>query len=90
MKIYIYIVSWIVLGSLLALLAHAGMEIGYINYLLAQNIVPVNYGSFGGHYCALPVWLQSGLVAVGLFGGFLAGKHFYRVIYIEKRYHWKK
>jgi hypothetical protein len=78
---------WIVLGFLISMLAHAWIEMWYIDRLLLQGIAPVNYGVFG-HYCALPAWLQYGLALAGVFGGFFAGRHFYYVVYVDKR-KWK-
>ena len=83
MKKFIYIFGWVVLGLLLASIAHAISEMWYISHLIGLGTAPVDYGAFGtvGHYCALPVWYQYLLVDIGLIGGFFAGKYFYRVIY---------
>ena len=86
MKRTVYITAWIVLGLLLSFVAHAVMEIGYIKYALGSGVVLTNHMVFGGGYCALPAWLQYLLFALGIVGGYLAGKFFWRVIYIEKRY----
>ena len=85
MKQIIYIFLWVVLGILLSYLAHAGLEIAFIKYLLTNGQVPINYGSFGGYYCALSLWIQIALITAGAIGGLGAGRFFYRVIYIEKR-----
>ena len=86
MKRIVYIVAWVVLGLLLSLITHGLIEISYINYSLSHGIVLANQTAFGHGYCALPIWLQSLLLLTGVVGGFLAGKYFWRVIYIEKRY----
>jgi hypothetical protein len=84
MKKLIYIFSWVLLGFLLSLLAHAGIEVWYINYLLSSNSAPVDFGAFG-HYCALSLFVQYGLLLAGLVSGFIAGKFFWRVVYIERK-----
>ncbi len=84
MKKNIYIFLWIILGFLLSMLAHAWAEIWYINNLLSHGSAPVDFSTFG-HYCALPFWVQYSLLLVGLIGGFLAGKFFWRVVYIERK-----
>ena len=84
MKKHLYIFSWILLGFLLSMLAHAGMEIWYINYLLSHHSAPVDFGFFG-HYCALPIWVQYTLITAGPVAGFLAGKFFWRVVYVERK-----
>ncbi|MDD4902152.1 MAG: hypothetical protein PHE24_03370 [Patescibacteria group bacterium] len=86
MKRIIYLISWVVLGLLLSFLAHAAIEIVYINYALAHSLALVNHGAFGHIFCVLPFWLQVSLPVLGIAGGFCAGVFFWRVIYIEKRY----
>ncbi len=76
MKKFVYIFLWVVLGLMLSFVAHALIEIFYI-----KNYLP---NGFTGH-CALPLWLQIGLPVLGILFGFLAGKFFWRVIYVEKR-----
>jgi hypothetical protein len=94
MKKFIYISLWIILGFLLSMLAHTGIEVWYINYLLSHNSAPVDFPIFG-HYCSLPFSLalrsfseagvQYSLLLAGLVGGYFAGKFFWRVIYVERR-----
>ena len=86
MKHIMYIVAWIVLGVVLSLIAHAVIEIMYINYALSHGIAPVNYTAFGLGYCTLPQWLQALLLIAGVVVGYWAGIYFWRVIYIEKRF----
>lgn len=66
------------------MLAYAGIEVWYINYLFSHNSAPVDFGVFG-FYCALPRWTQYTLLLAGLAGGFFAGKFFRRVVYMERR-----
>ena len=70
---------------MLSFIAHAVIEIGYIKYALGSGMTVIDYTVFGYAYCALPAWLQVGLLLLGIIGGYLAGVYFWRVIYIEKR-----
>ena len=91
MKKYIYIFAWVILGLLLSFITHAVIEIAYINYSFAKGIILVNHTAFGHGFCVLPTYLQAGLLILGILGGFLAGRFFWRVIYIEKRYRkWRR
>jgi len=85
MKRNVYILSWVILGLLLSMLVHAFAEVRYIDYLLSHGIAPEDHTFFGLAYCALPVWVQSGLLLAGAVGGFYAGVYFWKVVYIEKR-----
>ena len=79
MKRLIYIVSWVVLGLLLSFLAHAFIEITYINFALSRGMVLVDQTAFGRGYCVLPNWLQLLLPVLGAVGGYASGKFFWRV-----------
>lgn len=85
MKKFVYIVSWIVLGLLLGFIAHALIEMSYINRALASGIVLHNQMLFVQGYCFLPIWLQGLLIVSGIVGGYLAGRFFWRVLYVEGR-----
>jgi len=85
-KKVVYIAAWILLGFLLAVIAHAGIEIPYIYYAVSQNLPLTIYPSVGHATCYLPVWLQSFVIAVGVVGGYYAGVYFWQVLYVEKRY----
>lgn len=41
---------------------------------------------FGLGACALPNWLNLGLLGLGLVGGFLTGRVWWRLVYIEGRW----
>lgn len=84
MKKIIYILAWVVLGLILSFIAHAVIEIKYINHSLSAGIAPVNYMVFGRGYCALPGLLQLGLPILGIVFGFLAGWYFWKVVYIKE------
>lgn len=91
MKKYIYIFAWIILGILLSFIAHAVIEIAYINYFFAKGIILVNHTAFGYGFCVLSIYLQASLLILGMLGGLFAGQYFWKVIYIEKRYRfWRR
>ena len=75
--VYLFISA--VLGILLSFLAHAGIEIAYLNW--AQNAGQVVFW-YGG--CALPLPLQIALLVSGTAGGFLLGRFWWRKVYIER------
>ena len=79
----IYIISTMFLGLLLSFLAHAGIEIWYINRLLAAGRPP--QASSLTHSCFLPASLQIILLLAGLIGGYLLGRMWWRIIYVEHR-----
>lgn len=83
MKKIIYISSWIVLGVLLSFIVHALIEKVYIEQSLARGVVLENQQFLGKAYCVLPQYLSAGLLALGIVGGFFAGRFFWRVIYVE-------
>ena len=89
MKRTVYITAWIILGLVLSFIGHALIEMSYINYALGHGITPVNHTAFGLGYCALPIWLQSLLIVLGITGGITAGNYFWRIIYVEKRRRFK-
>ena len=90
MKKYIYIFSWIILGTLLSFIVHAAAEMAYINYSLLRGIVLANHTAFGYGYCVLPIYIQITLLILGILSGLLCGRFFWRIIYIEKKYQSKK
>ncbi len=79
----IYIIATMFLGLLLSFLAHAGIEIWYINRLLARGSAP--QASSLVHNCFLPASLQIILLLVGLVGGYFLGQTWWRIIYVEHR-----
>ncbi len=85
MKKSFYVLLSTILGILLSFILHAGIEVLYIRY--SDNI---NWNSiFGKGACALPIWLQVGLLVIGAGGGFFLGFFWWRLVYIEKK-HWRK
>lgn len=84
----IYILLTMFLGLLLAEIGHWLIEIWWVNQLLAAGLAPKEYVFLGMH-CFLPPYLQLGLLALGLIGGYFLGQTWWRIVYIEHR-HWKR
>ncbi|MDP2736511.1 MAG: hypothetical protein Q8O59_01855 [bacterium] len=75
----IYLLAAIILGLLLSFLAHAMIEINYLNSVLSQGLVAPFYGN-----CALPPTLSISLLIIGAVGGFFLGRVWWRLVYVER------
>jgi hypothetical protein len=84
----IYILLTMFLGLLLAEIVHGLLETRLINGMLAAGSNPKMYVFLGAH-CYLPSYLQFGLLALGLVGGYFLGQTWWRLVYVEHR-HWKR
>ncbi|MDP3964863.1 MAG: hypothetical protein Q8Q20_04405 [bacterium] len=80
----VYVAFSILLGILLSLLAHAGIEALYLGWADANNQVVTWYGG-----CSLHPFIQAAIFVLGAVGGFFLGLWWWRIVYIEKR-HWHK
>lgn len=83
LKKAVYLVAFIILGFLLSFIAHALIEISYLNWALNQGQVVPFYGG-----CALPPVLRVALLALGAIGGFFLGRFCWRKVYLER--FWEK
>ncbi|MBU1131572.1 hypothetical protein KJ840_05580 [Patescibacteria group bacterium] len=88
MKKTIYITLSVILGTILSFLAHALIEKWYLSWAQNNNHQIIWVSAFGKGLCALPFWLNYGLLIIGVIGGYFLGKIWWRVVYIEKR-HWR-
>ena len=84
-KKFLYIALFVVLGILLSFLLHVAVEMSVIS-LLVSDFEMWNLGLswnawFMVHAIGTPILLLFGALL-----GFKQGKHWWRVIYIEKRY----
>ena len=79
LKKAVYLTSSTILGIFLASLAHAAIEIGYLNWLAGRGGAARFYGA-----CALWPWLQVLLWASGAIGGFFLGRFWWRKLYVER------
>lgn len=83
-KKLVYLIASTILGLLLSLIAHALIEMNYINLVLSQGRLVKFYGG-----CALPPTLQVSLWIIGGVSGFLLGRFWWRKVYIERVW-WNK
>ena len=60
----------------------ASMFLGFLFSVLTCAIIEINYINY-----ALPIWLQSALIIMGVLGGYFLGKRWWQIVYVEKR-HW--
>ncbi len=81
LKHVVYLISATILGVLLSFIAHALIEMAYLSWAYKNNYAVTFYGG-----CALPWELQIGLVLAGIVGGFLLGRWWWRLVYVEKKY----
>jgi hypothetical protein len=82
-KKIIYIVLAMILGLILSFIAHALIEIFYINNLLEKGFLPES--SLFNHQCYLPLFLQVFLLLAGLLGGYCLGRFGWRIVYVERK-----
>ncbi|EKE20584.1 MAG: hypothetical protein ACD_7C00521G0001 [uncultured bacterium] len=80
-KHVVYIIVSTLLGILLSLLAHAGIEMLYLNWTERTERVITWYGG-----CALHPAIQIGLLVLGAVGGFFLGRLWWRLVYIERKW----
>jgi len=80
-KHIIYLISATILGILLSLLAHAGIEAWYLHWAENHNHLVVWHGG-----CALSWPVQIALPIFGAVGGYFLGRWWWRVVYIEQKW----
>jgi len=83
MKKTIYITLAAVLGLLLSFIAHAGIEILYLNWAEKYDL-PIKWVTIGSAGCALPLWLIVLLPILGILGGVLLGFFGWKKVYLEQ------
>jgi H+/Cl- antiporter ClcA len=79
LKKVIYLISSTILGLFLSYLAHAFIEINYLNWMDNRGEAVSFYGA-----CALWPPLQIGLWLFGALGGFFLGRFWWRKLYVER------
>lgn len=79
LKKTVYLISSTILGLLLSLLAHAGIEMTYLGYMMERGRAVTFYGG-----CALPPALQIVIWLAGAVGGFFLGRVWWRLVYVER------
>lgn len=85
MKKTVYIVSFITLGILIQFLLHALIEVWYIG-LLVRDFATFGFGLSWDAWFMIHALLTALFFGAGAVCGFLAGKKWWHIIYIEQRY----
>lgn len=80
LKHIVYLCASTVLGVLLSIIVHVGVETQYILWSWSRGHMLHWYGS-----CALHPVIQVVLPIAGAVGGYFLGRFWWRIIYIEKR-----
>lgn len=79
LKRAVYLFAATILGLLLSFIAHVLIEVNYLSFAFDRGRTVPFYGN-----CALSPALQIALSTLGLAGGFLLGRFWWRKIYIER------
>lgn len=86
MKHVIYLILTTILGLLLFGIAHAVIEMIYLRTALRNDYPIVWHFYLQGRFpCALPPILFYGIPVLGIIGGFLIGRVWWRWVYVEHR-----
>lgn len=75
----------IFIGILLSYITHALVEIWYLARMEKLGNQIIWYKHFGVAACALPPYLQYGILALGILGGLILGKWGWAVVYEKKK-----
>lgn len=79
LKKTIYLFATIILGLLLSIIAHAVIEINYLQRIIENREAAIFYGG-----CALSPWLRNALWILGVVGGYFLGQFWWRKVYVER------
>ncbi|MBI5404958.1 MAG: hypothetical protein HY976_01900 [Candidatus Kerfeldbacteria bacterium] len=82
----LYLGLTVVLGVILSYVLHSGLEIWYLSVAEGNGWTIVWTKHLGVGSCALPWWVQYGLLAVGIIGGYELGRTWWRLVYVERRW----
>ncbi|MEK7570580.1 MAG: hypothetical protein AAB515_04070 [Patescibacteria group bacterium] len=88
-KHVIYLAVTTALGILLSYLVHAGIEAAYLAWAESAGREVTWYGGpldTLGASCALHPVIQVGLIVLGAIGGFLLGRYWWRLVYVERKW----
>lgn len=82
----LYLALTTLLGLITSYGIHAVVELWYLRYLEQSGRLIVWHQHFVLGLCALPDFVQYGLLVLGLIGGWLLGRVWWRWVYIERRW----
>ena len=87
-KKIIYVTAATVLGLLLSFIIHAIAESLYLNWAIKNDAAITWHTVFNQGQCALPLLVVYGLPVLGALSGFLSGRLWWRLVYVDK--FWQK
>jgi hypothetical protein len=79
LKKIMYLIAATILGLLLSFIAHTVIEMTYLSLMTEQGRRVVFY-----HGCALLPVISYTIWALGALGGFLLGRFWWRLVYIDR------
>jgi hypothetical protein len=79
LKKIVYLIAATFLGLMLSFIAHAFIEMGYLSWAEKKGVTVAFLNG-----CTLSPLLQVTILGVGVIGGYLLGRLWWRKIYIEK------
>lgn len=84
-----YIILSVIFGFILSIVVHAALEIWYLGEVIANGEGIIWYSGFGmaDGACSFPLYLQYGLLVLGLISGYLLGRWWWKIVYVEKLHH---
>ncbi len=85
----VYLCLATLLGVVASYGVHALAELWYLRWADRSGNAIVWTKHFGVGQCALPWFAQYGLLAAGIVGGYLLGRVWWRMVYVEHR-HWMR
>lgn len=74
-----YLVACVLLGVLLSLLVHAGVEALYLAWAESTGRTVIWYGG-----CALHPVIQGSFLVLGVLGGHALGRFWWRKVYVDR------
>lgn len=84
MKRIFYIGAFTLLGVLVATLVHAAIEMPLLSVM--ENQLMTGRSVLADNWWLIHGWGGKLLWVGGAFSGYLAGRRFWRILYVEKRY----
>lgn len=79
----LYLVLTTLLGLIISYGLHAVIEMWYLHWAETSSATIVWTAALG--MCSLPLWVQYTLPILGLVGGFVIGRVWWRIVYIERQ-----
>lgn len=85
LKKTVYLIASAILGLLLGFIVYALLGIEYLHWFVRQGGI----GSYSS-VSAVLLFLEILFMAIGFVGGFFLGKFWWRKVYVERAWAWRK